>query len=52
MMGANEAVVDRLSDEIIDRWTRFARTGDPGFPAWSKSNQPIMHFDTVSWLEG
>ena len=32
----------RLSDVMIDRWTRFARTGDPGWPAWDGTRQTMV----------
>jgi len=51
MQGANDAVVDRLSGDMIDRWTRFAASGDPGFASWHDGDRPVMHFDETSWLE-
>ena len=32
----------RLSDFMIDAWTRFARTGDPGWPRWDATRQTMI----------
>jgi para-nitrobenzyl esterase len=34
----------QLADEIHSAWVHFAKTGDPGWPAWS-SERPVMTFD-------
>ncbi|MGH8138339.1 MAG: carboxylesterase/lipase family protein [Steroidobacteraceae bacterium] len=52
MAGADEAVTAPLSLDMVQRWAGFAKTGQPGFPAWHLERQPILHFDAQSWLEG
>lgn len=52
MAGANEAVVENLSDEMMHRWVRFATTGDPGFPPVRADALPIMVFDRKSHVIG
>lgn len=34
-----------LASEMQDRWVAFARTGDPGWPAWSADRRDVMRFD-------
>lgn len=51
MAGADMASVASLSHEMMHRWASFARTGNPGFPAWNQTHRPVMHFDNECWLE-
>jgi para-nitrobenzyl esterase len=37
-----------LADEMHGRWTSFARTGDPGWPAYDTDRRPTMRFDVES----
>lgn len=37
-----------MSDEVMDAFVRFARTGDPGWPAYDLARRATMVFDTVS----
>ena len=37
-----------VSDEVMDAFVRFARTGDPGWPAYDLARRATMVFDTVS----
>jgi para-nitrobenzyl esterase len=34
-----------LADDMHDRWVAFARTGDPGWPAYHPSSRAVMTFD-------
>jgi para-nitrobenzyl esterase len=34
----------QLADDAHSAWVRFAKTGDPGWPAWSEE-RPVMTFD-------
>lgn len=36
-----------LSDAMVGAWTRFARTGDPGWPAYDPTTRPVMRFDAA-----
>ena len=38
----------RMSAEMMDTFTRFARTGDPGWPAYDLTRRATMVFDTTS----
>jgi para-nitrobenzyl esterase len=40
-----------MSDRMIDAFVRFARTGDPGWPAYELDRRATMIFDTVSRVE-
>ena len=40
----------RLSAFLIDSWTRFARIGDPGWPAWD-ATRPSMRLGRTQQLE-
>ena len=40
-----------MSDRVIDAFVRFARTGDPGWPAYENGQRQTMIFDTVSRVE-
>jgi para-nitrobenzyl esterase len=48
MAGANEAEVEKLSAEMMDRWVGFAATADPGFAPVRADALPIMVFDRQS----
>jgi len=48
MAGADEAVVETLSAEMMRRWVGFATTGDPGFAPARADARPIMVFDQQS----
>jgi para-nitrobenzyl esterase len=52
LAGADAAMMNQLSRDMVRRWAAFARTGQPGFPHWRPATQPIQHFDTENWLEG
>ena len=36
-----------LSDAMVEAWVRFARTGDPGWPAYDPGTRPVMRFDAT-----
>src|SRR3546814_16349392 len=45
-----------MSDRVMDAFVRFARTGDPGWPAYDLARRQTMIFDTAkigraSWRE-
>ncbi|MDO9369191.1 MAG: carboxylesterase family protein [Sphingopyxis sp.] len=40
-----------MSDRVMDAFVRFARTGDPGWPAHDLTKRQTMIFDTVSRVE-
>lgn len=40
-----------MSDRMMDAFVRFARTGDPGWPAYDLAKRPTMIFDTESRVE-
>lgn len=40
-----------MSDRVMDAFVRFARTGDPGWPAYTLDARPTMIFDTESRVE-
>ncbi|MBL0769649.1 carboxylesterase/lipase family protein [Sphingopyxis sp. DHUNG17] len=40
-----------MSDRMMDAFVRFARTGDPGWPAYELDRRATMIFDTVSRVE-
>jgi para-nitrobenzyl esterase len=40
-----------MSAEIMDTFARFARTGDPGWPAYDLDSRQTMVFDTASRVE-
>jgi para-nitrobenzyl esterase len=40
-----------LADAMHRAWVAFAKTGDPGWPAYNLTDRPTMHFDTVSALQ-
>ncbi|WP_033075251.1 carboxylesterase/lipase family protein [Sphingopyxis sp. MWB1] len=40
-----------LSERMMDAFVRFARTGDPGWPAYELDRRATMIFDTVSRIE-
>jgi para-nitrobenzyl esterase len=40
-----------MSDRVMDAFVRFARTGDPGWPAYDLAKRPTMIFDTESRVE-
>ena len=35
-----------LAVAMQDAWIRFARTGDPGWPAWGPDSRQVMRWDT------
>ena len=37
-----------MSDQMMDAFVRFARTGDPGWPAYDLTRRQTMVFDTDS----
>jgi para-nitrobenzyl esterase len=37
-----------LAHAMHDAWIAFARTGDPGWPAWSNDHRMVMRFDETS----
>jgi para-nitrobenzyl esterase len=37
-----------LADAMSSAWTRFARSGNPGWPAYNPQTRPTMVFNTVS----
>lgn len=51
LAGADRDQLRALSDTMMQCWSTFAGTGDPGFPGWSEGRQPIHHFDTEPWTE-
>jgi para-nitrobenzyl esterase len=40
-----------MSDRVMDAFVRFARTGNPGWPAYDLDKRPTMIFDTESRVE-
>jgi len=40
-----------MSDRVMDAFVRFARTGDPGWPAYDLKQRQTMIFDTTSRVE-
>ena len=40
-----------MSDRVMDAFVRFARTGDPGWPAYDLDKRRTMIFDTSSRVE-
>ena len=40
-----------MSDRMMDAFVRFARTGDPGWPAYDMSKRQTMIFDETSRVE-
>jgi para-nitrobenzyl esterase len=40
-----------MSDRVMDAFVRFARTGDPGWPAYDLKRRQTMVFDTNSRVE-
>ena len=40
-----------MSDRVMDAFVRFARTGDPGWPAYDLAKRRTMIFDTASRVE-
>ncbi len=40
-----------MSDRMMDIFVRFARTGDPGWPAYDLARRQTMIFDTTSRVE-
>ncbi|MDX8358876.1 carboxylesterase/lipase family protein [Sphingopyxis terrae] len=40
-----------MSDVVMDAFVRFARTGDPGWPAYTLARRETMIFDTVNRVE-
>ena len=40
-----------MSDRVMDAFVRFARTGDPGWPAYDLAKRQTMIFDIVSRIE-
>ena len=40
-----------MSDRVMDIFVRFARTGDPGWPAYDLDKRPTMIFDVESRVE-
>lgn len=40
-----------MSDRVMDAFVRFARTGDPGWPAYDLAKRQTMIFDTESRVE-
>jgi para-nitrobenzyl esterase len=40
-----------MSDRVMDAFVRFARTGDPGWPAYDLTQRQTMIFDTASRVE-
>jgi len=40
-----------MSDRVMDAFVRFARTGDPGWPAYDLDRRRTMIFDTSSRVE-
>lgn len=40
-----------MSDRVMDAFVRFARTGDPGWPAYTLANRQTMIFDGESRVE-
>ena len=51
LKGADATALRVLSGEMMSRWTKFIEIGDPGFPRWEGTSQPIFHFDVRSRLE-
>jgi para-nitrobenzyl esterase len=41
----------KMSGEMMDTFIRFARTGDPGWPAYDLASRATMVFDTTSRVE-
>jgi para-nitrobenzyl esterase len=39
-----------LARAMHDAWIAFARTGDPGWPAWSDAHRAVMKFDEAPGL--
>ena len=44
MLGDN--LPGSLAVAMQDAWIRFARTGDPGWPAWGPDSRQVMRWDT------
>ena len=40
-----------MSDRVMDAFVRFARTGNPGWPAYDLAKRQTMIFDTESRVE-
>src|SRR3546814_7080942 len=40
-----------MSDRVMDAFVRFARSGDPGWPAYDLARRQTMIFDTESRVE-
>src|SRR3546814_16452084 len=40
-----------MSDRVMDAFVRFARTGDPGWPAYDLARRQTMIFDPASRVE-
>jgi para-nitrobenzyl esterase len=40
-----------MSDRVMDAFVRFARTGDPGWPAYDLARRQTMIFDSTSRVE-
>ncbi|MCW0199714.1 carboxylesterase family protein [Sphingopyxis sp.] len=46
------AAQQAMSDVVMDAFVRFARTGDPGWPAYDLAKRQTMIFDSESRVEG
>lgn len=49
--GVREQEFRGLSRAVIDRWTAFARDGDPGFAAWQADAPVVLHLRGERTLE-
>jgi para-nitrobenzyl esterase len=44
---AGDAPPQALADDMHARWVAFAKTGDPGWPAYDPGTRTVMTFDTT-----
>jgi para-nitrobenzyl esterase len=49
--GVSETDVDALIADMMSRWGGFIRSGEPGFPAFSAADRPMLHIDSESHVE-
>ncbi|CAN5195179.1 carboxylesterase/lipase family protein [soil metagenome] len=47
-VGAGAAQAQKVADAMSDAWIRFARDGDPGWPAYTAATRTTMVFDVAS----
>ncbi len=50
-ISAPTAAQQAMSDRVMDAFVRFARTGDPGWPAYDPDRRQTMVFDTENRVE-